>query len=97
MADKKVIGRTAVAGPLTNIIFALLFFGITQLTQVSVAMSLALQYTVLINAFIALFNLLPFGILDGFKVFEWNKIWWLAVFAPSIALTIYSATSFSLL
>lgn len=96
MADKKVIGKTAVAGPLTNITFALLFLAITQLARVPGAMGEALMYTMLINAFIALFNLLPFGILDGFKVFEWNKVVWLTVFAPSIALTIYSATSFPL-
>ncbi|UCD95856.1 MAG: hypothetical protein JSV35_04945 [Candidatus Bathyarchaeota archaeon] len=96
VADKDVIGRTAVVGPVTNIVFALAFFVITHLVQVTHVMSYALMYTVMINAFIALFNLLPFGILDGFKVFEWNKLVWLIIFTLSIVLTIYGATSFSL-
>ena len=95
VADKDVIGRTAVVGPLTNIVFALIFFVLTQLVQVTGIMRWVLLYTVMINAFIALFNLLPFGILDGFKVFAWNKAVWFTVFIPSIALTIFSATSFS--
>jgi Zn-dependent protease len=95
VADKGIIGRTAVVGPVTNIVFALVFFFITQLVQVTGVMGYALMYTVMINAFIALFNLLPFGILDGYKVFEWNKIIWLIVFIPSIVLTVYGATSFS--
>ena len=38
-----------------------------------------------INAFMALFNLVPFGILDGFKIFSINKKVWAAAFIPSLA------------
>jgi Zn-dependent protease len=42
------------------------------------------------NAWIALFNLIPIGILDGYKIFTWNKQIWAIAFAASIALTLSS-------
>jgi Zn-dependent protease len=42
------------------------------------------------NAWIALFNLIPLGILDGFKIFSWDKKIWAFAFTISIILTIYS-------
>ncbi|MBE0520185.1 metalloprotease, partial [Candidatus Bathyarchaeota archaeon] len=33
-------------------------------------------------------NLIPFGILDGFKVFRWNKVVWALAFTASLVLTI---------
>jgi Zn-dependent protease len=39
-----------------------------------------------INAWLALFNLLPFGNFDGFKVFQWNKKVWTVAFIGSIVL-----------
>jgi Zn-dependent protease len=36
----------------------------------------------------ATFNLIPFGVLDGYKVFMLNKKIWAAVFIPSVILTI---------
>jgi len=41
-----------------------------------------------INAFIAFFNLIPFGIMDGLKVFLWNRIVWIIIFVASVALMI---------
>ena len=37
-----------------------------------------------INGFLATFNLLPFGIIDGKKVFNWNKAIWMLFFSISI-------------
>ena len=39
-----------------------------------------------INAWLAVFNLIPFGNLDGYKVFQWNKKVWTVVFVISIGL-----------
>jgi len=34
-----------------------------------------------INTWLALFNLIPFGPLDGAKIFRWNKGLWLVAIA----------------
>ena len=39
-----------------------------------------------INAWLAFFNLIPWGNFDGYKVFQWNKKVWIIVFIGSIAL-----------
>lgn len=86
--DRETIGKTSIAGPLTNISLALLFLVSTQLLS---GLSLAIaEFGLLINSVIALFNLIPFGILDGFKIFFWSKTIWAAAFLLSLALTIYS-------
>jgi Zn-dependent protease len=38
------------------------------------------------NAFIAVLNLVPFGILDGWKVFQWSRVVWATAFLSSAAL-----------
>jgi Zn-dependent protease len=40
------------------------------------------------NGFIALFNLIPIGILDGYKIFSWDKMVWALAFMPSLVLTL---------
>jgi Zn-dependent protease len=42
----------------------------------------------LLNAFIALFNLIPFGELDGRKILAWSPSRWAIAFAASIILLI---------
>jgi len=85
--DRKIAGKTGLAGPLTNIVLSVVFatlawYPLTLLTQ-TVAMLIAA-----FNAWIALQNLIPFGVLDGAKVFWWNKAVWSTTFIMSIALTI---------
>jgi Zn-dependent protease len=89
VAGRKTIGRTAIAGPLTNISLALIFLILTTILP-SNTMTFVFYFGLLINSFVALFNLIPFGVLDGFKVFFWNKPIWAAVFSISLVLTIYS-------
>jgi Zn-dependent protease len=43
----------------------------------------------LLNAFLAVFNLVPFGVLDGYKIFSWDKKVWVALFGVSLLLLIY--------
>jgi len=93
IADNKTIGKISIAGPLTNIALTLLFLASAQVLSDS-SVGFAFAFGVLINSFIALFNLVPFGILDGFKVFLWNKAIWALVFSASLALTIYSYVVF---
>jgi len=86
-ADTKSMGKTAIAGPTTNIALSTIFLVGTFLfpQQLSI-LALAAFY----NAWIAVFNLIPLGILDGFKIFQWNKKNWVLAFTPSVILMIIS-------
>ena len=53
------------------------------------------QYGLLINSWLALFNMIPFWNFDGKKIFIWNKTIWLSVVAVSI-LFVYLALSGSI-
>ena len=86
------VGRTAAAGPITNILLATLLFGVTQIIQPGGLLDAAVAGAA-INAFMALFNLIPFGVLDGLKVFRWNKPIWLILFALSALVTALSYLS----
>jgi Zn-dependent protease len=68
--SKEESGKISVAGPATNILIAGLFFVLASFTGMLSNLFLAIAA---INAFLAFFNLLPFGPLDGLKVFTWNK------------------------
>jgi Zn-dependent protease len=74
------VGRTAVAGPITNVLLALLLLALAQAVPFS-GLTYAMLAGAAINAFMALFNLIPFGVLDGLKVFRWSKPVWLVLFA----------------
>ncbi|MCJ7714206.1 hypothetical protein MUO66_07100, partial [Candidatus Bathyarchaeota archaeon] len=86
-AKQDDIGKISIAGPLTNIVlssvFLVLFFTIPLYPWIFVVGAL-------INSYIALFNLIPFGILDGFKIFNWDKKIWSVSFIFSAVLLIIS-------
>ena len=71
---KKKNGIISLAGPVTNIILAIVFLMLKLVLLPTGIISLVLNYGLQINAFIALFNLLPFMNFDGAKILRWNKI-----------------------
>jgi Zn-dependent protease len=81
------IGQIAVAGSLANIIisaitlplYIYIFFEISVLAEI-------IGFICFINIVIAVFNLLPFGPLDGVKVIKWNVTIWIILFIISITL-----------
>ncbi len=78
------IGKISIVGPTTNIILS------TALVTAAFAptpISWIFVLGALFNGYIAVFNLIPIGILDGFKIFNWNKMVWALAFAASAALT----------
>lgn len=82
MPSREETGKISVAGPLTNIILAGIFLGITLVTTGLIAgIAFFIGY---INAFLALFNLIPFGFFDGRKIFSWRKDIWGLLIALSI-------------
>lgn len=88
-ADKSRMGRTATAGPLVNIVITAGLLIVMPIFRGNV-IYLALLAGAAINAFLALFNLIPFAVFDGQKVYAWNRRYWAALFVLSLVLTIYT-------
>ncbi len=68
-------GRISAAGPATNIVLAFLFIGLKLLVSAaypSQLLSSIASYGASVNAWLAVFNMLPFMGLDGSKVLFWN-------------------------
>ena len=80
------IGRTAAAGPTVNILIASLLLGLAEVLR-PIGLLEAMLAGAAINAFMALFNLIPFGVFDGLKVFRWNKPVWLVLLALAALVT----------
>jgi Zn-dependent protease len=87
-------GKISLAGPLVNIILALIFLGLTpyintNTTEVSgFILNNLISFGFLINSYLAAFNLIPFTILDGLKVFRWNPLIWGITFVFSVILVL---------
>ena len=73
--------KISVAGVITNMIFAATFLGLAFGLPIS-EYSGMLFFSAYINSFMALFNLIPFGVLDGYKMFLLNKTVWALAFIP---------------
>ena len=80
---KETAGKIGLAGPLTNLMISL------TCALVAVTSRSPFLWTVAgINAMIALYNLIPFGVMDGLKIFMWSKAVWMTTFLGSFVLTI---------
>jgi Zn-dependent protease len=86
LSDRSKFGRVAFVGPLTNLVMGFIFLVLTyQFPTVGY-----LYIGAIFNSWIALFNLLPFGNLDGQKIFGWNKIVWILMIVASMGLFVIS-------
>ena len=81
------LGKTSIAGPITNIILSATFLSATFILP---EYSWIFVIGAFLNALMAVINLIPFGILDGYKIFNWNKTIWVASFGLAVALAIPS-------
>jgi Zn-dependent protease len=81
--------KISVAGVITNMIFAATFLGLAFSLPVTEYTGL-LFFAAYINSFMAVFNLIPFGVLDGYKLFLLNKKAWVTAFIPSVVLAVIS-------
>jgi Zn-dependent protease len=90
--SKETNGRVSIAGPMVNIMFAAASLALCMVFNGS---WLVVPFYLLasLNAFLAVFNLLPIPPLDGSKVLAWNKgVWTVAILiaaAELIALWMY--------
>ncbi len=87
-AKKDEIGKISVIGPVTNMILSAVLLGLAFALG---PYSFVFLFSAYINAIIAVFNLIPIGILDGYKIFSWNKMFWALAFAISAVLLIVSS------
>lgn len=84
LTDRNKFGRVALIGPLTNLVMGFSFLMFVYLYPYHSYLYAGASF----NAWIAMFNLLPFGVLDGQKIFDWNKIAWACTMATTMALFI---------
>lgn len=69
--NKKKNGIISAAGPLVNLALALVFLAI-MLVKLPNLQTLA-YYGFMINSWLALFNMIPFWLFDGYKILKWSK------------------------
>lgn len=81
-------GRIAAAGPITNIVLALVFYAVAEVARgyfagfgitIFALSKLFFTFGLSVNAWLAFFNLIPFGPLDGVKILTWSRPAWLVL------------------
>ena len=89
LLTKRQGGLIALAGPVTNLVLALIFIILSQIipgqtTLLGIRLGDVFLIGHQINAWLGLFNMIPAGPFDGAKVLAWN---WL-VFAATVAVAL---------
>jgi Zn-dependent protease len=78
---KEKTGKISITGPSMNILLSIIFL-ILNFVHPALLFTLGAR----INTWLALFNLIPFGPLDGLKIFRWDKRAWGAAVAVGACL-----------
>ena len=83
-------GHVALAGPVVNLGLMVAFLPVFALGGLlgSDLVTVLGSRGIAINAFLAAFNLVPYGPLDGKTVIGWSKPVWAVVFVPSVLLAV---------
>ncbi|MFC1454976.1 site-2 protease family protein [Candidatus Undinarchaeota archaeon] len=88
-ASLEVTGRISLAGPSANLILVVIFGFLYLVSPTFPFLHSVSQIGIMLNGFLALFNLLPISVLDGAKIFRWNKLIWGGAFLLALlALTL---------
>ena len=75
----KDMGEISVIGPIINIILCLIF-GLLTLISPLMIFKIGAQ----VNAWLAIFNMIPISMLDGAKIWHWSKAIWGGVMGLSV-------------
>lgn len=79
-------GIISVAGPLVNLALGLFFLGLALAFGLSGILGTIIYVGMKVNAFLGVFNMLPFWVLDGKKVLAWSKPVYFVVMASLLVL-----------
>lgn len=97
--DDKTNGIISIAGPIVNIVLAIVFLLIATVVYPMAFFNPTMQIIFLvcslgftINSYLATFNLIPIWNLDGSKVLRWNGLIWIVTIAISGIMTYLSMT-----
>ena len=74
--SSKDMGQIGAAGPIVNIILATIFVVMAILSPFILARINVWLIAAQVNTWLAIFNLIPFGMLDGYKIWRWNPLIW---------------------
>lgn len=83
--SKSKSGKISAAGPVVNLILALAFLAFVFIDLPGPLKSAA-YYGFLINSWLALFNMMPFWLFDGYKILKWSKAAYGLIVAAALAL-----------
>ncbi|MCK4476178.1 MAG: site-2 protease family protein [Methanophagales archaeon] len=82
-------GKIALAGPVMNVALAFLFLPLFILAPPGIFKDIG-WFGVIINALLAVFNMIPISILDGKKVLAWDKRIYGVIFGIAIVVLMIS-------
>ncbi len=82
-------GIISLAGPAINMAIALILIPVAFLTVSNYGLMNSITFIGFIIAFLGVFNLIPFGPLDGKKVWAWDKLVYIISMGSSIALLVF--------
>lgn len=71
--NKRRNGRISAAGPIVNLALALAFLALAFMQLPKLFKDVA-YYGFVINSWLALFNMIPFWLFDGYKVIRWSRL-----------------------